>query len=171
MSQRIELNFWENASEILGRMCGEGVLCVVCDSNLSSNIITLGWGLIGPSYHGHPVFAIAITPQRYSWGLLEEVPEFVIAVPDDSLREAVHLCGTRSGRDIDKWKEAGLTPVPSLSVRPPSIQECPINIECRVYTRVVPPHFLLTPAPRKAPADRQHTIYFAEVLGAYGWDG
>ena len=171
MSQRIEYNIWDNTSEILGRMHEKGVLCVVCDRSLSSNIITLGWGLIGPSYHGHPVCAIAITPQRYSWGLLEEVPEFVIAVPDDSLKEAVHLCGTQSGRDTDKWKAAGLTPVPSRSVRPPSIRECPINIECRIYTKVAPPHFLLTPEHRKASVDRQHTIYFAEVLGAYGWDG
>ena len=79
------------------------------------------------------------------------------------------LCGTRSGRDMDKFEAAELTPVPSVDVKAPSIQECPINVECRVYTRVAPPHLLLTPEHRQRPVQEQHTIYFAEVLGTYGW--
>ena len=41
-------------------------------------------------------------------------------------------CGVRSGRDVDKWKEAGLTPMRSDAVDAPCIAECPVNIECRV---------------------------------------
>ena len=91
----------------------------------------------------------------------------IIAVPDDTLRAAVNLCGTKSGRDLDKFKAAGLTPIPSVHVRPPSIAECSINVECRIYTTIAAPHLLLTPEHRRAPVSKQHTIYFAEVLGAY----
>ena len=115
------------------------------------------------------MFAIAVTPLRYSWRFLEEVGEFVIAVPDDSLQAAAELCGTRSGRDSDKFEAARLTRVESAHVKPPSIAECPINIECRVYTKVAPPHELLTPGHRKRPLAEQHTIYFAEVLGTYSY--
>lgn len=101
--------------------------------------------------------------------MIEEVPEFVLGIPDDALQPAAALCGTRSGRDTDKFAAAGLTPVPSLHVRPPSIRECPLNIECRVYTKVAPPHLLLTPEHRQWPLAEQHTIYFAQVLGAYRW--
>jgi flavin reductase (DIM6/NTAB) family NADH-FMN oxidoreductase RutF len=170
MKNRIELTFWEYPNEILNRMRREGILCTVTDKASNSNIITLGWGQIGSFYHGHPVFIIAVTPQRYSWHFLEDVPEFVIAVPDDSLGKAAEICGTLSGRDSDKFKASGLTPVTSNYVKAPSILECPINIECRIYTRVVPPHLLLTPEHRKAPIDYQHTIYFAEVLGTFGWE-
>lgn len=170
MKNRIELDFWAYPNEILNRMRREGVLCTVVDEASNHNIITLGWGQIGPFYHGHPVFAIAVTPQRHSWIFLEKVPEFVIAVPDDSLRRAVDLCGTLSGRDADKFKASGLTPVESSYVKAPSVLECPINIECRVYAKVSPPHFLLTPEHRKAPVEYQHTIYFAEVLGTFGWE-
>lgn len=171
MLERKELDFWVCASEILNRMrpaCG-GVLCTVADRTGKRNVLTLGWGQIGPFYRGNPVFIIAVTPMRYSWQFLEEIREFVIAIPDDSLRSAVDFCGTKSGRDVDKFKAVGLTPISSVHVRPPSILECPINVECRIYTTVAPPHELLTPEHRQRPLDEQHTIYFAEVLGTYRW--
>jgi flavin reductase (DIM6/NTAB) family NADH-FMN oxidoreductase RutF len=167
MKQRVELDFWECASEILYRMRNGGVLCTVADKAGQRNVLTLGWGQIGPFYHGHPVFTIAVTPLRYSFRFLDDVPEFVIGVPDDALQDAAELCGTKSGRDLDKFEAAGLTPMPSVHVSPPSILQCPINVECRVYTRVAPPHMLLTPEHRQHPIEEQHTIYFAEVLGTY----
>lgn len=169
MFERTSLDFWRHSEEILSRMRYGGVLCTVVDEAGEQNVITLGWGQIGPFYHGHPVFVIAITPLRYSWRFIEDVPEFVIAVPDDSLQEAVLLCGTKSGRDMDKFAAADLTPTPSVEVQPPSIVECPLNIECRVYAKIAPPHQLLTPEHRQRPVGEQHTIYFAEVLGTYGW--
>lgn len=148
-----------------------GVLCTVVDNDGRQNVLTLGWGQTGPFHHGRPVFSIAVTPLRYSWRFLEEVPEFVIAVPDDALKAAAELCGTTSGRDLDKFAAAGLTRVPSVHVRAPSIPECPVNVECRIYARIAPPHMLLTPEHRQRPVGEQHTIYFAEVLGTYAYGG
>ena len=149
MGEPKELDFYECANEILHRLQSRngGVLCTVVDSAGSQNVLTLGWGLIGPNYHGHPIFAIA--------------------VPGDDLRAAADLCGTKSGRDLDKFEAARLTSLPSVHVKAPSVLECPINVECRVYTRVAPPHLLLTPEHRQRPLEQQHTIYFAEVLGTY----
>ena len=167
--ERAELDFWSCAGEILNRLREGGVLCTVADRVGRRNLLTLGWGQIGPSYHGHPIFTIAVTPLRYSWRFLEDLPEFVVGVPDDGLAEATALCGVASGRETDKFEAAGLTPVSSVQVRPPSILECPINVECRIYTKVAPPHPLLTPEHRERPIEQQHTIYFAEVVGTYGW--
>ena len=169
MRTRQEIDFWSCTDELLSRMRQGGVLCTVADSAGNQNLLTLGWGLLGPHYYQRPILVIAVAPPRYSWRFLEDMPEFVIAVPDDSLQEAVDLCGTKSGRDMDKFRAAGLTPVPSVHVKPPSLQECPINIECRAYTKVAPPHMLLTPTHRERPLEQQHTIYFAEVLGTYEW--
>jgi flavin reductase (DIM6/NTAB) family NADH-FMN oxidoreductase RutF len=169
MTKRTALDFWAHVSEILYRFRHGGVLCTVADAQGETNLLTLGWGQIGPSYHGHPVLTIAVTPLRYSWRFLEQGDDFTIAVPDDSLREAVALCGRISGRDGDKFAAAGLTPVPGAEVHAPSVRECPLNIECRIYARVHPPHMLLTPEHRQRPLEHQHTIYFSEVLGAYGW--
>ena len=169
MMEPKQIDFWACTTEILNRMRSGngGVLCTVADQSGKQNILTLGWGQVGPSYQNNPIFIIAVAPPRYSWRFLENVPEFVIAIPDDNLRAAVNLCGTKSGRELDKFKAAGLTPIPSVHVRPPSIAECNINVECRIYTTIAPPHMLLTPEHRRAPISKQHTIYFAEVLGAY----
>lgn len=168
MLKQQELDFWACAGEILSQMRLDGVLCTVADKAGRQNLLTLSWGQIGPFYHEHPVFIIAVSARRYSWQFLKEVPEFVIAVPNDALKSAAYLCGTQSGRDLNKFKAAGLTPVPSMHVQPPSIAECPINVECRIYTTVAPPHMLLTPEHRQYPIEEQHTIFFAEVLGTYG---
>lgn len=169
MENRIAIPWEQCLGEALRRLARGGVLCTVGDARGRRNVLTLGWGQLGPGYHGHPICTIAITPLRYSWGLIEETPEFVLAVPDDRLAAALDYCGTRSGRSEDKFAAAGLTPVPSLHVRPPSIRECPLNLECHVYAKVAPPHELLTPEHRQRPLAQQHTIYFAEVLGLYGW--
>ena len=167
--QRVELDFYECVSEILKRMRAGGVVCTVVDDTGAPNAITLGWGLLGPNYHTRPILVIAVAPPRYSWRFLEATGEFVIAVPDDSLRTAADLCGTKSGRDMDKFEACGMTRVESAHVKAPSIREMPINVECRTYSRVSPPHMLLTPEHRERPVEEQHTIYFAEVLGAYSY--
>ena len=171
MTERREIDFWHHCGEILHRMrsANGGVLCTVTDGQGADNVLTLGWGLIGPSYRRHPVFAIAVAPLRYSWQCLKATSEFVIAVPDDSLRTAADLCGTASGRSLDKFVAAGLTRIESAIVRPPSIEECPINVECRIYERIAPPHQFLTPEHRRRPLPEQHTIYFAEVVGTFAY--
>ena len=44
----------------------------------------------------------------------------------------VDYCGTKSGRNVDKFAETGLTPEPAIHVKPPLIKECPVNLECKV---------------------------------------
>lgn len=143
-----------------------GVLLVSCDRQRIPNVMTIGWLLLGRSYYKHPVAVVAVRPATYTFNLLDQVEEFVIAVPTLDLADAVSICGKQSGRMIDKFTVTSLTPVPSKYVTPPSIQECLVNIECRIYHKQRPPHQLLTPDHRNAPISEQHTIYFAEVLNA-----
>jgi flavin reductase (DIM6/NTAB) family NADH-FMN oxidoreductase RutF len=104
---------------------------VTClDMDGSPNIITLGevyMLALTPLTIG-----ISIRPSRYSHELLSRIPEYVVNLPTLEMAEAVDLCGTLSGRDIDKFAVTGLTPEPAIIVRPPLIKECPVNIECRV---------------------------------------
>lgn len=149
---------------------GTGVLLTACDGKGRSNAMTIGWGLYGWFYHMRPVAVVAVRPACFTHRLLARVGEFVLSVPTEEIREAVAFCGVQSGHEYeDKFAACGLTAVPSVQIQPPSIAECPINIECRVYHQQDPPHMILTPEHRQAPVSQQHTIYFAEVLGAYRW--
>lgn len=80
---------------------------------------------------------VAIAHSRYTYGLLQAEEAFAINLPDAALIEAVRICGTRSGREGDKFEAAGLDPEPSLEVDAVSIAQCSAHIECRVE-RVIP---------------------------------
>lgn len=62
---------------------------------------------------------------------MKNTGDFVVNIPSADLIEATRLCGTKSGKDIDKFAAAHLTAEPSTKVTSPMIKECPINIECR----------------------------------------
>jgi flavin reductase (DIM6/NTAB) family NADH-FMN oxidoreductase RutF len=78
---------------------------------------------------------VAIAHVRHTYGLLVAEGEFVVNVPDASLIAAVKFCGSHSGREGEKFRAAGLTPVPSSQVQAVGIAECGARIECRVVRR------------------------------------
>lgn len=106
------------------------VLVTVADSEGNSNIITIAW--TGTICTNPPMAYISVRPERYSYHMLRESGEFVINLATESMAYATDYCGVRSGRDVDKWKETGLTPVPAQTVKAPVIAESPVAIECRV---------------------------------------
>lgn len=112
------------------------------------NIITVAW--TGTVCSDPAMVYISVRPERYSYDIIRESGEFVINLTTESLAEATDWCGVRSGRDVDKFAQMHLTPVPSKYVSAPSIAESPVNIECRVK-QVIPLG--------------SHDMFLAEVLG------
>lgn len=95
-----------------------------------ANMITIGWtGILATK---PPKTYISVRPERYSYGILKERGEFVINLADTSLCKKVDYVGIYTGKKVDKFKETGLTPIPSEKVACPTIAECPVSIECRV---------------------------------------
>lgn len=95
-----------------------------------ANIITLGMYM--PISHVPPLVCIGIAPGRYSHDLIVRSGEFVVNIPSIDLVHEMHICGTQSGRNMDKFAATGLTPIPATSVTPPRIKECIGHLECRV---------------------------------------
>lgn len=106
------------------------VMVTVQDAEGRSNIITIAW--TGTVCTNPPMLYISVRPERYSYHMLEETGEFVVNMTTKKLAKAADYCGVRSGRDVDKWKETGLTPEKAQAVSVPLIAESPVNIECRV---------------------------------------
>jgi flavin reductase (DIM6/NTAB) family NADH-FMN oxidoreductase RutF len=93
-----------------------------------TNIITLAWA--GVSASEPPLLSVGIRPSRFTYPMLYETREFVINVPCEDQLGAVDFCGTRSGRDVDKFPACGFTPVTGTRVKAPLIAECSLNLEC-----------------------------------------
>lgn len=103
---------------------------VSCGEGDKKNIITIGWtGIINSE---PPMTYISVRKSRHSHRIIEESGEFVINLTTDKLAFATDYCGVKSGRDVDKFKELGLTPESCSKVKCPMIAESPVNMECRV---------------------------------------
>ena len=94
------------------------------------NIVTVAW--TGTICSDPAMVSISVRPERYSHDIIEETGEFVINLVTKDLTYATDYCGVRSGRDVDKFKEMNLTPLPSKMIDAVGIEESPVNIECKV---------------------------------------
>lgn len=95
-----------------------------------SNIIAVSFCM--PVSKVPPILACAIGTKAYSFQLIQETSEFVINVPTEELKQQIYYCGYNSGRDVDKFKETGLTPQPACKVDVSIIAECVAHMECVV---------------------------------------
>ncbi|MEE3333010.1 MAG: flavin reductase family protein [Ruminococcus sp.] len=92
------------------------------------NMMTVSWGGVGIMWN-KPVAFTFIRPQRYSFGLLENEEYFTISFFDENYRKALSFCGSKSGRDYDKAKETGLTPL--YDEKAPYFKEARLVLVCR----------------------------------------
>lgn len=107
------------------------VMVSTADRNGEDNIITVAW--TGTVCTNPAMLYISVRPERYSYHMIRESGEFAVNLTTERLAKATDWCGVRSGRDADKWKETGLTRGKAERLQfAPVIEECPVNIECRV---------------------------------------
>ena len=97
----------------------------------NSNIITIGWtGILSSD---PPRTYISVRPSRHSHKMLLENGEFVINLTTEALVKATDYAGIFTGAKVDKFKKCSLTKVKSEKVAPPTIEESPVSLECRVF--------------------------------------
>ena len=107
------------------------VMVSTADKKGEDNIITVAW--TGTVCTDPAMVYISVRPERYSYHMLRESGEFVINLTTEKLAKATDWCGVRSGKDVDKWKEMHLTRGKASKLEyAPAIEECPVNIECKV---------------------------------------
>ena len=94
------------------------------------NMLTVAW--TGTICSDPAMCYISVRPERHSYDLIKRTGEFVINLTTEALARATDWCGVKSGKDVNKWREMGLTPAPASVVKAPLIEESPVSIECRV---------------------------------------
>jgi len=107
------------------------VVLVTSGTMENPNVMTFSWQT--PVNSADPcLILLAISHIRYSYELIKQNRELVINVPGQELLEQTHFVGQVTGRQIDKFKESGLTPLAAGVVEPPLIEQCAAHLECRV---------------------------------------
>ena len=104
---------------------------VSCGTVEKPNVLTVAWtGIINSI---PPRTYVSVTPQRFTHDIIAASGEFCINLPSASQVREVDICGTRSGRDTNKFELLGLTAEKCETISAPRIAQCPISLECRVF--------------------------------------
>ena len=113
-----------NPFELIGE---QWALITAADGD-GCNPMTASWGGVGIMWNRPVVFAF-IRPQRYTHGLVENGDHYTLSFYPEKYRAALRLCGTKSGRDINKAQACGLTPVYDEAA--PYFEEAELVLVCR----------------------------------------
>ena len=171
MKKHIDL--WENAGEILEQVGTAALVTAKADGQV--NPMTIGWGTLGVQW-GKPIFIVFVRQSRHTKALLDKNGEFTINVPvkGSDVKKILSVCGSKSGRDMDKIKELGLTLEEPDQISVPGIKELPITLECRVVYKQDQDLSKLDAdkcqryyAPGTANDGDYHTAYYGEVVASY----
>ena len=153
--------------KVMETMIRQGLLLGSYDSAGKANVMTIGWGAMGTVW-GVPAWVVLVRPSRYTYQNIEHSGCFTVNVPADDLSLACAVCGSRSGRDVDKFAEAELTHEKGSTVLAPVVGQCPLVYECQVvHSADVLPEKLAGEILRGAYMDGDyHRVYFGKILAA-----
>lgn len=167
-----EVDVWDYAGHIMKTIDSGILLTTACDGKV--NTMTIGWGKIGVVW-SKPVFEVLVRESRYTKEFLDKTGEFTVNIPLAKIdKNIIAVCGTKSGRDTDKFQALNLTAVAGQSVSVPGIRELPLTLECKViYKQEQDPGAI-----EKGCLDRfyasgthnegdYHTVYYGEITKAY----
>ncbi|MDR1976457.1 MAG: flavin reductase [Campylobacteraceae bacterium] len=165
---------WKKASIVkdfegsaIERISKEWMLVTAGDKD-NYNTMTASWGGVGYLWERAVVFAF-VRPSRYTYEFMEKSDRFTLTFFDKSLKAKVHkICGSESGRDIDKPKATGITPI-HFDDDTISFKEASAVIICKklYFDDFKPANFLDREIEKFYQQQNYHRIYVGEVERFY----
>lgn len=172
-----KIDVLEHASVIM-KALSKGVL-LTTKAGEKVNSMTISWGMLGIEW-GKPIFVTVVRESRFTREMLAQNAEFTINAPlDEYDKEIMNVCGSMSGRDMDKIKELNLTLEEPEQISVPGIKELPLTLECKVIYRQLQELDGLSKEdmerfyPQQMPADDimanrdRHIAFYGEIVDAY----
>lgn len=171
-----KIDVFEYANDII-KAIPKGVLITSKADKINS--MTIGWGSLGVEW-GLPIFTAYIRTGRFTAEQIQKNPEFTVNIPvGDFNKKLLGVCGSNSGRNIDKIKELGLTLVDANKISVPAIKELPLTLECKVIykqTQIlseIPENIQKSCYPQDIPSSNPmcnkdvHIAFYGQIVDAY----
>ncbi|SHH54091.1 NADH-FMN oxidoreductase RutF, flavin reductase (DIM6/NTAB) family [Clostridium collagenovorans DSM 3089] len=162
------MNFIENLELAMKNLHTQGAFLTVKSGDIV-NTMTISWGQIGYQWN-RPTFTVMVRKSRYTFDLIEKAKDFTVSIPVESdMKTSLGFCGTKSGRDIDKFKECNLSLKASNKVDTPIIDAKGVHYECKiVYKQEMSSEFLNEEIKESKYSDNDyHVLYFGEIVDCY----
>ncbi|MBM7557568.1 flavin reductase family protein [Halanaerobacter jeridensis] len=165
--KKIEYN--QFAEEALDAIADSGAfLTVKTEDDL--NTMTIGWGSISYMW-GKPVFIAMVRDSRYTYELLETTNQFTVSIPfADAMKEELAFCGSKSGREHDKFSECDLNTTKAKEIESPLINGCDVHYECKLRFKQKMDPDNLDPALDEewySSDEGYHMFYFGEIVSCH----
>ena len=132
------------------------------------NTMTASGGHLGVLW-SMPVAIAYIRPQRYTYQFANKYPEYTLTFFEERYRPILQFCGSRSGRNVDKVAETGLTPLETERGNV-IFKEARLALECRkIYEDDLKIKNFLLPevAKKNYPKDDFHRFYMGEIVNVW----
>jgi flavin reductase (DIM6/NTAB) family NADH-FMN oxidoreductase RutF len=164
---RTKMLYSDHFAETMNALTSRGLLLGSYDAEGKPNAMTIGWGSLG-SIWGIPAWIVLVRPSRHTYTCIEHTGCFSVNVPGKDLAGACALCGSVSGRDVDKFAEGELTAEKGSAVLAPTIAECPVVYECQVVhsNDVLPQKLADEILSGSYVSGDFHRVYYGKILGA-----
>ncbi len=132
-----------------------------------SNTMAIGWATFGLVWR-KPILMVAVRNSRHTFGIIQKATDFTVSVPLTDMHDAIMCCGTKSGRDYDKFKECNLELKDAQKVVSPIINTPGLHFECKIVLKAaMDPAHLAEEYETLYPKKDYHTLYFGEIQDCY----
>jgi flavin reductase (DIM6/NTAB) family NADH-FMN oxidoreductase RutF len=161
-----DLNYMSIAEDDLKKIRKGAFLTV--EAGKALNTMTIGWATFGFIWQ-KPIMMVAVRSSRHTFGIIEAAEDFTVTVPTGDMSKEIAFCGTKSGRDLDKFKMCKLEIKKGSKVVSPIIKTPGHHYECKiVYKSAMNPAYLNENYDTSLyPQKDYHTLYFGEILACY----
>ena len=137
------------------------------------NTMTISWAAMGRIWN-KPILIVAVRYSRHTYKLIDNSNQFTVSFPaSGQLAKELALCGTKSGRDMDKFSECGFEALEAATVVAPLIDKCEIHMECKVVYKQAMEPGLIDKTIKKTfydSNDNYHVMYYGEITACHTKD-
>jgi flavin reductase (DIM6/NTAB) family NADH-FMN oxidoreductase RutF len=145
------------------KLIGKDWMLITAGMSDSFNTMTASWGGMGVLWDKKVCFTV-VRPTRYTYEFLENNATYTLSFFPSTYQKALMLCGTKSGRDIDKVRESGLTPV--FDGDAVFFEEARLVLACRklYFQDIIPGNFQDVGLEKFYPDMDYHRMYVGEII-------
>ena len=158
----------ESLNENVFKIIGDDWMLITAGKSDNFNMMTASWGTMGILWH-KPIAICFIRPQRYTYNFAEEYDYFTLSFFEEKYRNILQICGSRSGRNINKVEVTGLKPLETV-LGNICYEQSRLFLECRklYYNDLDPENFVIPEiAHQNYPTKDFHRFYIGEIVNCY----
>ena len=162
MNEQWQTTDLESLDEKVFSLIGKEWMLVTAGTMSNWNTMTASWGGLGVLW-GKNVSFCFVRNTRYTFEFMNDSSGYTLTFFDESYRDALNFCGTKSGRDVDKAAETGLSPVEVEGTV--AFEQARLALVCRkLYQQDMDPASFVDPSIAKHyVAKDYHRIYIGEI--------